>query len=69
MESNGMKMNGMKSIIPSAMNRTLICDIETNDFLNLTAETLSDRYRLTASKVLWSEHLDIKLNSDCDSNN
>jgi hypothetical protein len=60
MKWNEMKWNGMKSIIPSAMNQTLICDIETHDFLDFTGETLSD---------LWSENLDIKLNSDCDSNN
>jgi hypothetical protein len=63
------KSNGMKSIIPSAMNQTLICDIETNYFPNLTAENLSYRYLLAASKILWSENLGIKLNSDCDFNN
>jgi hypothetical protein len=51
------------------MNQTLICDIETNHFLNCTAEILSDKYMLTASKIIWSENLDIKLNSDCDSSN
>jgi hypothetical protein len=61
--------HGMKSIVPSEMNQTLICDIETNHFLNFTVESLNDRYLLTASKILWNENLDIKLNSDCDSNN
>jgi hypothetical protein len=51
-----MEWHGMKSIIPSAMNQTLICDIETNVFLNFTAETLSDRYLLTAATILWISH-------------
>jgi hypothetical protein len=59
----------MKSIVLSAMNQTLTCDIETNHFLNCTAEILSDRYLLTASRIICSENLDLKLNSDCDSNN
>jgi hypothetical protein len=58
----------MKSIVPSAMHQTLTCDIEINHFLNYTAEILSDRYLLTASTILLSENLEIKLNSDCDSN-
>jgi uncharacterized protein (DUF2237 family) len=69
LKSNGMKWDGMKSTGTSALNLTLICDIETNYFLKFRAETLNDRYLLTASKILWSENLDIKLNSDCDSNN
>jgi hypothetical protein len=59
----------MKSIIPSAMNQSMIYDIETNHFLNCTAEILSARYLLTTSTMIWSENLDIKLNSDCDFNN
>jgi hypothetical protein len=51
------------------MNQILICSIETKYFLNFTMETLSNKYLLTASKILWSENSDIKLNSNCDSNN
>jgi hypothetical protein len=64
-----MKWNGMKSIVPSAMNQILIRDIETKYFLNFIMETFSNKYLLTASEILWSENSDIKLNSNCDSNN
>jgi hypothetical protein len=64
-----MERNGMKSFLLFAMHQTFIWDIETNHCLNCTAEILSDRYVLTASKIPWSETFDIKLNGDCDSNN
>jgi hypothetical protein len=59
----------MKLIVPSAMNQILICDIETNYFLNFTSETLSDRYLSAALTIVWNEKFDIKLNSNCDFNN
>jgi hypothetical protein len=50
------------------MNQILICDIEPKYFLNFTMETLSNKYLLSASKILGSENSDIKLNSNSDSN-
>jgi hypothetical protein len=64
-----MEWNEIRLIVPSAMNPTLLRDIETNYFLNFPAEMLKDRDLLAASRIFWSDILDIKLNSDCESHN
>jgi hypothetical protein len=53
----------------SAMNPTLIRDSETHCFRNFRAEMLNDRNLLAGPRIFWSENLDIKLNSDYESNN
>jgi predicted Zn-ribbon and HTH transcriptional regulator len=62
-----MEWNEVDRFICDESNLDLRC--ETNHFLNLTMEILNDRYLLIASKILWSENSDIKLNSDCESDN
>jgi hypothetical protein len=59
----------MRSLVPSVMSSILVRDIQTDCFLNLTAEALSDRDLLTSLKILWSGNLEIKLNSDGKPNN